>query len=222
MAVLVAREIFRFYHTAGEETVALRGAALTVEAGELVALMGPSGSGKSTLLACIAGLDDPDGGSVDIGGERMSRRPERERAQLRARSVGMLMQSGNLLEHLTVAGNMELQHRLSGYRGTTSNAALLEALGLSHRAEALPSTLSGGEASRAGLAVAIAASPPLLICDEPTAEVDRETEQAIVELLREQARAGVAVLVATHSEALAAVADRIVRLSDGMVIKDAA
>ncbi|WP_348044630.1 ABC transporter ATP-binding protein [Devosia sp.] len=216
------RELYRFYHSAGEETVALRGAGLHVEAGEMVALMGPSGSGKSTLLACIAGLDEPDGGVVEIGGERMSRRPERDRAKLRARSVGMLMQSGNLLEHLTVSANMQVQRQLAGRGNSDGVDALLQTLGLSQRSNAYPSTLSGGEASRAGLAVALSAAPPLLICDEPTAEVDRETEKAIVQLLQNQARSGVAVLVATHSEALAAAADRIVRLDNGKVITNVA
>lgn len=219
--VLSVRELYRFYHSAGEEAVALRGASLLVNAGELVALMGPSGSGKSTLLSCVAGLDEPDGGTVQIGDQVMSRQSEQQRARLRARAVGMLMQSGNLLEHLTVGGNIAVQRQLAGLRNAGHVLDLLHQLGLTHRIDAYPATLSGGEASRAGLAVAMSAGPSLLVCDEPTAEVDSETERSIVQLLRDQALAGVAVLVATHSEHLATAADRIVRLENGKVVGNA-
>lgn len=109
MSALEAHELYRFYHVGDDETRALRGVDLRVDAGELVALVGPSGSGKSTLLACVAGLDEPDGGHVDIMGQRLSRRPEAARARLRARHIGMLMQSGNLFDHLTVGANIALQ-----------------------------------------------------------------------------------------------------------------
>jgi putative ABC transport system ATP-binding protein len=219
MPVLQAKGLYRFYHKADEETAALKGVDLTLEAGEFVALRGPSGSGKSTLLACLAGLDDPDGGSVDLNGERISRRPEAQRARLRARFIGMLMQSGNLLEHLDVEGNMALQRSLAGRASEEGPADLLGRLGLVHRAKSLPSQLSGGEAARAGLAVALSATPALLICDEPTAEVDAETEQDILALLRQQLQRGAAVLVATHSDVLARAADRIVTLDDGRMVE---
>ena len=218
-AVLVARGLYRFFHSGDEETAALKGVDLTLAAGEFVALMGPSGSGKSTLLACLAGLDDPDGGTVELNGERLSRRPESQRARLRARFLGMLMQSGNLLEHLSVEGNMALQRSLAKSNSAEHPAALLERLGLSHRRASLPSQLSGGEAARAGLAVAMSAEPALLICDEPTAEVDAETESDIIRLLHEESRRGAAVLVATHSEVLARASSSIVRLDDGRVVK---
>jgi putative ABC transport system ATP-binding protein len=216
--VLVATGLYRFYHSGDEETAALRGVDLTLEAGGFTALMGPSGSGKSTLLACLAGLDDPDGGRVVIDGNTISRQSEPRRARLRARSIGILMQSGNLLEHLSVTDNMRLQQDLSGKDSAEKRRTLLESLGLTHRADALPSQLSGGESARAGLAVALSSSPALLICDEPTAEVDAATEQDIIALLKEQAKQGVAVLVATHSEILAGATDRVVRLNDGRVL----
>ena len=99
---LEAVELYRFFHAQDDETFALRGVSLSVAPGEMVAVVGPSGSGKSTLLACLAGLDEPDGGHVEVGGERLSRRPEAERSRIRALSVGVLLQSGNLVEHLTV------------------------------------------------------------------------------------------------------------------------
>ncbi|MEO9228356.1 MAG: ATP-binding cassette domain-containing protein [Devosia sp.] len=215
MPVLSGLGLYRFYHAGDEETVALKGVDISLEAGDFIALMGPSGSGKSTLLACLAGLDDPDGGVVEVMRERMSQRSESHRAGLRARHIGMLMQSGNLLDHLDVAGNVALQRWLSAVPPRGDGADVLTRLGLQHRTHSLPVMLSGGEAARAGLAVALAASPPILMCDEPTAEVDASTERDIIELLHEKQRAGVAILVATHSAVLARAADRILHIADG-------
>ena len=218
MPFLVADDLYRFYHPGDAEVRALRGASLTVERGETVALLGPSGSGKSTLLACLAGLDEPDGGLVTIDGSRMTRRPEAERAALRARSIGILAQSRNLFDHLTVAQNVALRKSLKGTARTdTTIGSLLDRVGLAHRADALPATLSGGERARAGLAVALAADPPLLLADEPTAEVDAETETKILELLDERRAAGGAALIATHSSALTNWASRVLKIEDGRI-----
>lgn len=217
MSALEAHELYRFYHVGDDETPALRGVDVQVESGELVALVGPSGSGKSTLLSCLAGLDEPDGGHVNIMGQRLSRRPEAMRARLRARHIGMLMQSGNLFDHLTVASNIALQIRLSG---NGNPGSLLQRLGIGEHADAVPSQLSGGEVARAGLAVALAADPDILICDEPTAEVDADIERRILEFLDERRRAGCAVLVATHSASLARQADRVLQIRDGRIVHD--
>jgi putative ABC transport system ATP-binding protein len=215
MRALQGFELYRFYHAGDDETAALRGVDVGLDIGELVALVGPSGSGKSTLLNCLAGLDEPDGGHVEIMGRRLSRRPEATRARLRARHIGILMQSGNLLDHLTVASNIALQIRLSGKRNPDS---LLQRLGIGELADALPSQLSGGEAARAGLAVALAADPDILMCDEPTAEVDAETECRMLEFLDERRRRGCAILVATHSATLAQQADRVLHIRDGRIV----
>jgi len=212
--VLVAENLYRFFHTGDEETLALRGVSLAVEPGELLAVTGPSGSGKSTLLACLAGLDDPDGGRVFVSGRLMSRRPEPERAALRARYIGMLFQSHNLLEHLTVEQNLALVQRLA--RRTPDRKALLADLGLAGRAGAYPSELSGGEAARAALAVALANDPPVLLADEPTGEVDTAAEARVLVLLRARVEAGGAVVVVTHSPAVAGAADRTIPLRDGL------
>jgi len=217
MTVLEAVELYRFYHAAYDETRALRGVSLSVKSGEFVAVMGPSGCGKSTLLACLAGLDEPDGGYVEIAGERLTRRPESVRAMIRARNIGILLQSGNLFEHLTVADNIHLQLRLAGLRKHRPISEMLGKLGLEQRGDHLVSQLSGGEAQRAGLAVAMAADPAILLADEPTAEVDEETEAGIAKYFAERRLSGGATLVVTHSEALARQADRIVRLMDGQV-----
>jgi len=214
---LEARDLYRFYHAGDDETLALRGVSLTIAAGEVVAVMGPSGSGKSTLLACLAGLDDPDGGTVRIAGAPMSRRPEQERTRLRAHSIGILFQSVNLIQHLTVEGNVLVAQRLGGESDRGRAARLIQSVGLAARAHAYPSTLSGGEGARAGLAVALANDPAVLLADEPTGEVDGENAKEMMGLLRSRANDGGAVVIVTHNEAVAAAADRVVRLLDGRI-----
>ncbi|PJM98794.1 ABC transporter ATP-binding protein [Streptomyces sp. CB01201] len=214
---LEARELYRFYRSGEEETLALRGVGVRVRRGETVAVMGPSGSGKSTLLACLAGLDEPDGGAVHIAGERISHRPENERARVRARRVGVLLQSDNLIAHLDVRANVRLAR--SAASGTDRPAAdeLLDQVGLAHRSRALPQELSGGELARAGLAVALANGPDVLLADEPTGELDGATEQQVLELLRSRAGEGRGVLLVTHSPRAIQVADRVIALRDGRV-----
>ena len=143
--VLQASELYRFYHTGDEETFALRGVSLNVDAGEIVAVVGPSGSGKSTLLTCLAGLDEPDGGNVAIAGARITRRPEAERAALRARWIGVLRQSGNLFDHLSVTDNIRVAQTLvrDVARTGASAASLLADVGLAERSHARPTALSG-------------------------------------------------------------------------------
>jgi putative ABC transport system ATP-binding protein len=219
VTVLRARELYRFYRAGDEETLALRGVSLAVPGGKLVTVAGPSGSGKSTLLACLAGLDEPDGGSVYIRETRISHRPEHERSALRARHIGTLFQSANLLEHLTVRRNLELVQRIARAsdrrRDRPDLDALLDAVGLIRRSGARPSELSGGEAVRAGLAVALANNPDVLVADEPTGELDGKTEADVLRLIRDQADRGTAVVVASHSAAVAAMADEVIQLKDG-------
>jgi|BarGraNGADG00312_2_1021985.scaffolds.fasta_scaffold02599_3 putative ABC transport system ATP-binding protein len=214
--VVEASELYRFYHNGDDETFALRGVSLAVEAGEMVAVVGPSGSGKSTLLSCVAGLDEPDGGKVDIAGSRLTRKSEEERSVLRCKWIGMLLQSGNLIEHLTVSQNVDLARRLGG--GDTDARLLLASVGLEEKYDAWPPTLSGGEAARAGLAVALANDPFVLLADEPTGEVDSANELVILDLLTSRMRRGLAVIVVTHSETVAQAASRVVRLRDGRVV----
>jgi putative ABC transport system ATP-binding protein len=216
--VIEADRLFRFFHVGEEETLALRGVTLAVQPGELMAVTGPSGSGKSTLLACLAGLDEPDGGTVKVAGQVMSRRPEPERAALRARAIGMVFQSANLFEHLTLDRNLALSQSLAGRPDRDRRAALLAELGLDRRARAFPSELSGGEAARAGLAVALVNDPAVVLADEPTGEVDASTEARVLTVLRERAAAGGAVIVVTHSRTVSAEADRVVGLLDGEVV----
>jgi putative ABC transport system ATP-binding protein len=222
--VVEARGLHRFYRRGDEEIPALRDVSLKVRSGEVVAVAGPSGSGKSTLLSLFAGLEDPDGGSVWIAGERFSRRSPADQARRRARQIGILTQGSGLIEHLTVLGNVRLAASLRGRRrhrrvsGTGQRSdprALLDELGVGSRARAWPSTLSGGETARVGLAVALIGDPLVLLADEPTAEVSREEELGILDLLRRvRPRAGATILV-THSAVVAAAADRVLQLRDG-------
>ena len=216
--VLEARDLYRFFHAGDDETLALRGVSLALEPGELIAVTGPSGSGKSTLLACLAGLDEPDGGSVSVDGARISRRPEEERARIRGARIGMLFQQANLVGHLSVADNVTLAQRVgAGTRGAPWRREVLERCGIDHRAAARPSQLSGGELARAGLAVALANDPAVILADEPTGELDSATAARVLDLLAERAAAGSGVLIVTHSPNVAAAADREIRLLDGRI-----
>ncbi|MFD4567898.1 ABC transporter ATP-binding protein [Streptomyces sp. NPDC058467] len=212
---LSARELYRFFRAGEEETLALRGVSLRVRRGETVAVVGPSGAGKSTLLSCLAGLDEPSGGEVRVGGVRISHRPETERARLRARHIGVLLQTRNLVAHLSVRDNISLAHSAVRGRPAASTRDLLDQVGLAGRAHALPRQLSGGELARAGLAVALANSPDVLLADEPTGELDGHTERLILQMLRDRAAVGCAVLIVTHSAEAVRVADRVITLDDG-------
>ena len=215
--VVEAVDLYRFFHAGDDETLSLRGVSLRLHPGEVVAVTGPSGSGKSTLLSCLAGLDEPDGGSVRIAGEVMSRRPEAERASLRSRKLGMLFQSGNLLDHLSVEQNVQMAQRLAGAVDRRRIDSLLAEVGLRDRASSMPVTLSGGESARAGLAVALANRPVVILADEPTGELDQPSADRIMELLRKHAGAGAAILLVTHNPHIAAIADRQIGLLDGRI-----
>jgi putative ABC transport system ATP-binding protein len=215
---LAAESLYRFYHAGDDETLALQGVSLEVTAGEVVAVAGPSGSGKSTLLACLAGLDEPDGGMVRVDGQRLSRRPEEERARIRGAGIGVLYQQANLVGHLSVTDNVALAQRVAGTPTPASwRAEVLERCGLTSRAHARPSHLSGGEVARAGLAVALANDPKVLLADEPTGELDEVTARRVLQLLHDRADAGAAVLVVTHTPEVAAMAHREIRLRDGRI-----
>jgi putative ABC transport system ATP-binding protein len=216
--VLEASNLFRFYHVDEVEVLALRGVSLTLQKGETVAVVGPSGSGKSTLMNCLAGLDEPDGGHVNVCGKRLSRHSEADRAKLRAEHIGILLQSNNLLPTLSVEENIRLAMSLADKQDDIYLESLLGQVGLVQRRHNLPSQLSGGETARAGLAVALATNPQLLLADEPTGEVDAETEAHILSLLEQRRERGGTALIVTHSPTLAQWTDRTINLKDGCVV----
>ncbi|HEX2894451.1 MAG TPA: ATP-binding cassette domain-containing protein [Marmoricola sp.] len=213
---LEAEGLHRFYRQGEFEVAALRDVSLSCAAGETVAVTGPSGSGKSTLLGLLAGLDDPDGGVVRIGGRRLSHLGVAASAALRASSIGVLTQASGLFGHLTVLENVRFAASLRHTAGPEP-AELITALGLSAVRDSRPATLSGGETARAGLAVALAGAPLVLLADEPTAEVSSTEEQTVLELLHDWRPAHAATVIVTHSPVVAASADRVVQLVDGKV-----
>jgi putative ABC transport system ATP-binding protein len=218
-AAIEAQDLYRFFHAGDDETLALRGVSLEVQHGEIVAVTGPSGSGKSTLIMCLAGLDEPDGGMVRVSGERLSRRSEQERARIRGQAIGVLYQATNLVGHLSVDGNVALAQRIAGTEGgARRRREVLEQMGIDRRAHARPSQLSGGELARAGLATALVGDPAVLLADEPTGELDSVTAERVLDLRRERAAAGGAVIVVTHDREVAGVAHREIQLSDGRVV----
>jgi putative ABC transport system ATP-binding protein len=197
---------------------ALRGVSFTIESGEVVALVGASGSGKSTLLNLIGALDACDAGSVTVGDERVDRlaRP----SDYRASTVGFVFQAHNLLPTLTAAENVQVA--MLGLRPRAERAArsrqLLGEVGLQHRADALPGVLSGGERQRVAIARALANEPRVLLADEPTGSLDSTAGASVLELL-DQVRAsrGTTILVVTNDDVVAAHADRVLRLRDGVI-----
>jgi putative ABC transport system ATP-binding protein len=220
MPFVIAQELYRFFHVGEEEVKALRGVSLTVDRGEMIALVGPSGSGKSTLLMCLAGLDEPDGGMVLVMGSRMTRQPELAKTRLRSKHFGVMRQKDNLFAHLTVFENVCLARSLID-RGIDSGIpALLDRIGMANRKASLPPQLSGGERARAGLAVAMACKPQVLLLDEPTGEVDATTEEAVLSLLDEFRKGGGAVVVATHNPAVARKATLTLAMKDGKILND--
>lgn len=210
-------DVFKIYREAEIETVALRGANLSLRPGEFVAVLGRSGSGKSTLLNLLGGLDLPSAGQVWVAGRGITRLDERARADMRLRRIGYVYQDGNLLPYLTAQENVELPLRLAGGRDAASRAEeLLAALGVRHRQHHRPAALSGGERQRVAVACALANRPALLLADEITGELDSAAAAGVLAVLAEaRARHGTTVLAVTHNAAVAAEADRVVRMIDG-------
>ena len=217
MSVLEARELYRFFHSGNEEVKALRGVDLKLGAGEMIALVGPSGSGKSTLLHCLAGLDEPDGGAVYVMNQLMSRQSEITKTKLRAKYFGVMRQKDNLISHLSVAENLLMVRSLTFNSQPSRQQNILERIGIAKRANSIPAQLSGGELARAGLAVALVCQPKILLLDEPTGEVDGETEADILKMLGDFQREGGAIVITTHNAAAAKSATRVIKMKDGKV-----
>jgi putative ABC transport system ATP-binding protein len=199
---------------------ALRGADLSLRRGEFAALMGPSGSGKSTLLSLVGGLDVPDEGEITVAGEPMTGRSENERAVIRRRHVGMVFQFFNLLEGMSVGENVVIAAMIAGLRRREAESRardLLDLLGLGDKAAAAPGLISGGQRQRLAIARALANQPPLLLADEPTGALDTAGSEEILELLRRLHAGGQTILLVTHDHRVAAHAQRILEIRDGVV-----
>jgi len=211
----------KVFQRGSEEIHVLKDLSLSVPDGEFLALMGPSGSGKSTLLNLIGGLDRPSKGAVTVGGENVSQLSDRKLAEWRARYIGFVFQLYNLLPVLTAERNVELPLLLTHLSKTERRKHVETALavvGLSHRAKHYPRTLSGGEQQRVGIARAIVTDPTLLLCDEPTGDLDRKAGNEILDLLESLSRQHKkTIIMVTHDPHASARASRTVYLDKGQL-----
>jgi ABC-type lipoprotein export system ATPase subunit len=220
--VVEASGIFHVYRERDIETVALRGADLTVDAGAWISIMGPSGSGKSTLLHILAGLLKPTAGAVRLAGEDLTRLPPDECARRRRDRIGVVLQRDNLHPLLDVAENVALGPRLSGRRRAEVRDrvdALLAGMGLAAQRRQRSTRLSGGESQRVAVAAAMALRPVVLLADEPTGELDGTTAEVVLDLIDGlRAECGTAVVTVTHNPAVAERAGQRLTMRDGQVV----
>ena len=225
-ALVEVKDIHKTFFRGGEKIDVLQGLGLVVRQGEFLALMGPSGSGKSTLLNLIGGLDRPTSGSVSVNGERISELPDGKLTAWRARHVGFVFQLYNLLPALTAERNVELPlllTSLSAARRRQQVATALSLVGLSDRTKHYPRQLSGGQEQRVGIARAIVTDPTLLLCDEPTGDLDRKSGNEVLDLLQALNRDhGKTVIMVTHDPHAAERANRVLQLEKGVLVGTAA
>ena len=225
MSALRLDGVSKVYGAGAAQVHALREVYLSVEPGELVAVMGPSGSGKSTLLTIAGSLEEPTSGEVTVGDVSLVRLSRNQRAALRRRAIGYVFQDFNLLAGLTAAENVSLPLELDGIGARDAKTVALgalERLGLSDRAEWFPDQLSGGERQRVAIARAIVGQRHLLLADEPSGALDSVNGEAVMRLVRETCQGGVAGVVVTHDAQLASWADRVVFLRDGRIVDQTA
>lgn len=220
-AALRLEGVERTYRQGGKRLEVLRGAALTVSPGEIVALVGPSGSGKSTLLHLAGLLEKPDAGEVFVAGEPCGSLPEQKQTELRSKHLGFVYQHHHLLPEFSAVENVTVPQMIAGVErdeATVRSKLLLDSLGLGQRYEHRPGLLSGGEQQRVAIARALANKPALLLADEPTGNLDPETADGVFDALLTLSRDhGLAALVATHNPELAQRMDRVVRLENGVL-----
>ena len=220
MEILQAKDLTKIYGSGETAVHALRGVDLSVEQGEFVAVVGTSGSGKSTLLHMLGGLDRPTSGTVTVDGKDIFSLKDEALTIFRRRKIGFVFQAYNLVPVLNVYENTVLPVELDGREIDRAFVeSILETLGLSERVSALPSQLSGGQQQRVAIARALAATPAIILADEPTGNLDSKTSQDVLSLLKitSQKYAQTIVMI-THNEEIAQMADRIVRIEDGRIV----
>jgi putative ABC transport system ATP-binding protein len=219
MSLVQVRDVTKHFTRGSERIDVLQGASLDIPQGDFLALMGPSGSGKTTLLNLIGGLDRPDSGEIAVAGQRIDRLSSGQLAKWRARNVGFIFQFYNLLPVLTAERNVEvplLLTNLSTRERRRNVVAALELVGLADRAKHKPSELSGGQQQRVAIARALVADPTLLVCDEPTGDLDRETSESILQLLKLlNEQQGKTIVMVTHDPRAAQYASRRLYVDKG-------
>jgi putative ABC transport system ATP-binding protein len=224
--ILVATDVTKIYRTGDVEVPALKGLTLSVQPGELVAVMGPSGSGKTTLLNCLSGLDDIDAGHVVVQGRDLFAMKDAERTEHRAQAMGFIFQAFNLIPVFSAAENVELPLLLVGTTPAEARAravAMLERVGLGHRVDHRPAEMSGGEQQRVTIARALVGHPAIIWADEPTGNLDSAMAVEIMDLLCElNERDGQTIVLVTHDPTIGARAGRLIRMRDGRLVDDSA
>ncbi len=216
-----ATNIIKTYFKDDQETNVLKGISLTVQEGEFVAIMGRSGAGKSTLLYQLSLLDRPTSGTIEMIGQDVDMMTEYERTKFRLNNFGYVFQDYALLPDLTAVENCMvpfLARGVSESKAKKISMEILEKIGLGHRTDNLPRELSGGEQQRVSIARAIASQPKILFADEPTANLDSYSAEQVISLFEELAKAGQTIVMVTHEEEYGHRADRIIRLSDGVIV----
>jgi putative ABC transport system ATP-binding protein len=224
MPLLDLKEITKEYKLGETVVRALRGLDLSIEEGEIVAIMGPSGSGKSTLMHIIGALDTPSNGAAFLDGQDLEQLKEKQLVALRGKKIGFVFQTFNLIQTLTAQQNVELPMVFQGIRRAERAERakeLLGKVGLADRVRHKPSELSGGERQRVAVARALANNPEIILADEPTGNLDTESGEAILEMLKGlRVDDGKTVIIVTHDPEATAIADRVIRLRDGNVVEE--
>jgi putative ABC transport system ATP-binding protein len=222
MSVLQSRDVFKTFREGSGEVAVLHGVSLDLEAGEVVALEGPSGSGKTTLLSILGCILTPTSGRVVVDGQEVDPKRPRRLPEIRKKSIGFVFQQFNLFPALTALENVQYALNIKGLRGREARRQAersLESVGLSDRAQFLPRDLSGGQKQRVAIARALAGGPPILLADEPTANLDSQTGLHVLELFRDLAKQqNRALLVVTHDPKVRSIADRVVQIRDGRLV----
>ena len=216
-------DLSKVFRTEEIETTALNGVSFEINEGEFVAIMGPSGCGKSTLLNIMGLLDNPSGGSYMLLGSEVGQLKEKDRTKFRKGNIGFVFQSFNLIDELNVFENVELPLRylnISAGERKQRVTEILKRMGISHRAKHFPQQLSGGQQQRVAIARAVVSNPKLILADEPTGNLDSKNGKEVMELLSELNQDGTTIVMVTHSQKDAAVAQRVINLFDGQIVGD--
>ena len=219
--MLRAENIERTYHAGSVDVPALKNCTLEFEQGEFTAIIGKSGSGKSTLLRILGSVDEPDTGSVTIGGKKITGMKDKEISEFRRRQIGYIYQDYSLFPEFTAYENIVMPILIDGKKPDEKEVDdLLEELGISHCKNKFPSQMSGGEQQRVAIARALITHPAVILADEPTGALDQKTGHEVLELLKEINRTGKTVVIVTHDENIARMTDRIITISDGKIVGD--
>lgn len=216
-------DLSKVFRTEEIETTALNGVSFEINEGEFVAIMGPSGCGKSTLLNIMGLLDNPSGGSYMLLGSEVGQLKEKDRTKFRKGNIGFVFQSFNLIDELNVFENVELPLRylnISAGERKQRVTEILKRMGISHRAKHFPQQLSGGQQQRVAIARAVVSNPKLILADEPTGNLDSKNGKEVMDLLSELNSEGTTIVMVTHSQKDAAVAQRVINLFDGQIVGD--